>query len=108
VARLVLLALLASALAAAAPALAAGPSLTVVRRSPLVVRGASFRPLETVTLTSTVGRVRVRTTAKGTFVASFPGTTDRCTGGRLLAVSVNGERVTLRLPLTMCAPAAAG
>jgi hypothetical protein len=73
--------------------------------SPLVVRGARFTPRETVTVTTPTGRLQVRTTATGAFVASFRGV-PRCSGGGIvIARGAHGERVTLRLPLMMCAPA---
>jgi hypothetical protein len=100
---------LTSAFVAAAPAAGArAPSLTIVHRTPLVVKGVAFRPRESVTVTTPAGRMHVRTTANGSFLASFgAGLSDRCSGGaRIVAVSVAGERVVLRLPLTMCAPAA--
>ena len=104
-----LLALLIVPAAALALAAAAGaestPSLRLVAYAPLVVRGIEFVPGETVTVTAPIGRVTVRTTAAGAFVARFRGA-PRCSGGGIVvARGAHGETVRLRLPVTMCAPA---
>ena len=95
--------------AAAALAVPAGaeraPTLRMVNFTPLVVRGTAFVPREVVTVTAPTGRIQVRTTATGSFVASFRGTPRCSSGGVVVAVGARGERVLLRLPLTMCAPA---
>lgn len=95
-----------AAVAAAAPAVAARtPSLKIEKATPLVVRGLGFHARETVTLTAPVGRLRMRTTATGGFLASFQSGVDRCSGGRIVAIGTSGDRVVLRLPQLMCAPA---
>jgi hypothetical protein len=107
--RRVLVLALATAAVAAVPAGAAqSPSLTLLRVAPLVVKGSAFTPRSTVTVSAPYGRLHVRTTTRGVFVASFPGNVDRCSnGGTVVAVGVGGEKVTLRLPKTLCAPAGA-
>ena len=95
-----------AALAIASPAGAERtPTLRLVNFTPLVVRGNAFAPRETVTVTAPTGRIQVRTSATGAFVASFDGMPRCSSGGVVVARSANGERVLLRLPLTMCAPA---
>src|SRR5262245_60699960 len=104
-----LLALLLVPAAAAALAAPAGaertPSLRLVDFTPLVVRGTAFVPREVVTVTAPTGRITVRTSATGAFVASFGGAPRCSSGGVVVARSAHGERVMLRLPVTMCAPA---
>ena len=103
---LALLLVPAAAAVLAAPAWAERtPSLRLVDFTPLVVRGTAFVPRELVTVTAPTGRVQVRTTATGAFVASFGGTPRCSSGGVVVARGAHGERVLLRLPLTMCAPA---
>ena len=105
--RLLALALAAVALAAAAASAgaAATPTLRLVNMSPLVVRGTAFVPREAVTVSTPYGHTRIRATATGGFVVRF-GRVPRCSsGGVVVARGAHGERVLLRLPLTMCAPA---
>ena len=96
--------------AAAVPAAAGGPSVTVVSKSPLQLRGVSFRPriLVTVTLATRQGRVvkRVRTSAVGRFTARFAVAVDACNGANAATVSTSsGYRLDLRLvPRGACAP----
>jgi hypothetical protein len=105
--RLLTLALVvASVAAASASAVARAPSLKIERATPLVVRGLGFHAREIVTVTTSIGHLRVRTTATGGFVASFRTGTDRCSGGRIVALGTTGDRAVLRLPQLMCAPAA--
>jgi hypothetical protein len=104
--RILVLALAAAAVAAVPAGAAQGPSLTLLRVAPLVVRGSAFSPRSTVIVTAPYGRLHVRTTTRGVFVASFPGNVDRCsTGGMVVAIGTRGERMTLRLPSALCAPA---
>jgi hypothetical protein len=105
--RLLTLALATVALAtlAAAAGAAATPTLRLVNMSPLVVRGTAFAPREAVTVSSPYGRIQTRATATGAFVVRFGGVPRCSSGGVVLARGAHGERVTLRLPLTMCAPA---
>jgi hypothetical protein len=90
-------------------AVAAGtPSLTLVHKSPLVVRGSGFRPHMTVRVVETapVGRtVSVRTSAAGTFVADLVAG-DPCSNVVVHAVGRLGGRASLRIPPgRLCAPA---
>jgi hypothetical protein len=80
------------------------PSLRVVHRRPLVVRGAHFRPAERVRV-RTLRNVRVvHTTASGAFRVSLgPVPTDRCSFG-ILAVGAHGDRAQVRAR-AMCPPA---
>lgn len=84
-----------------------GPSLRVVTRTPLVVRGANFHPSERVTLRAPRAVGVVRTTAAGAFRAGLGAlATDRCSF-TLVAVGARGDRALVRVfgPRAMCAPA---
>jgi hypothetical protein len=85
----------------------ASPTLRVVTRYPVVVRGAHFRPTERVTVRAHhIVRV-VHSTETGAFRARL-GTvaTDRCSSW-IVAVGARGDqaRVRLRGPRPQCAPA---
>jgi hypothetical protein len=84
----------------------AAPTLRVVTRHPVVVRGAHFRAAERVTV-----RVRhvvrvVHSTETGAFRVRLGTPTDRCTSW-IVAVGARGDsaRVMLRGPRAQCAPA---
>jgi hypothetical protein len=100
----------AAALAVAAPAAAAGPAVTVVSKSPLELRGVSFRPriVVTVTVATQEGRIvrRLRTSAGGRFTVRFAVAVDACNGANAATVSTpSGYRLGLRLvPRGACAP----
>lgn len=97
--------LLAAALIAAAPAASAGgthAALKLVRMQPLTVRGTGFAAHERVVLRTTQAQVVVRTSRLGSFVFDFA--TDRCSGGRVIAVGATGDHALLRLPPMMCPP----
>jgi len=96
-----MLVVLAAALIVAAPA-AAAPRLTLVHSQPFVVRGLGFKPHERVVVRAAARTVIVRTTSLGRFLATF--TSDRCSGGRVVAVGASGDQAVLRLPPAMCAP----
>ena len=90
------LAVVAAALAVAVPAAlaaAGGPTVTVVSKSPLQLRGVSFRPgiVVTVTLATEQGRIvrRLRTSAVGRFTARFAVAVDSCNGANAATVSTN-------------------
>ena len=106
-----MLALALAAIALAGVATTAGaaatPTLRLVNMSPLGVRGTAFAPREVVTVSAPYGRIQTRATATGAFVVSFGGVPRCSSGGVVLARGAHGERVMLRLPLTMCAPAMA-
>jgi hypothetical protein len=80
------------------------PSLRVVHRTPLVVRGAHFRPAETVTVHA-ARKVRVvHATATGTFRVRLGSVlTDRCSFA-IVAVGAHGDRAQVRAR-AMCPPA---
>jgi hypothetical protein len=82
------------------------PTLSIVDRAPLVVRGRGFRPHELVRVSGPTAprAIRVRTTASGGFVVTFAGA-DRCTAIVLAAVGARGDRAVLHLPQPLCAPA---
>jgi hypothetical protein len=109
------LAVAAAALAVAVPTVgvptaAGGPTVTVVSRSPLQLRGVSFRPgiVVTVTVATQEGRIvrRLRTNAVGRFTARFAVAVDACNGANAATVSTpSGYRLGLRLvPRGACAP----
>jgi hypothetical protein len=105
-----LLAVAAAALVVAVPAAAGGPTVTVVSKSPLQLRGVSFRPgiVVTVTVTTNEGRIvrRPRTSAIGMFTARFPVAVDACNGATAAAISTpSGYRRDIGLaPRGQCAP----
>jgi hypothetical protein len=80
------------------------PTLRVVERNPLVVRGVHFHPAERVTVRARhVVRV-VHTSATGVFRARLRALpTDRCSFG-IVAVGARGDRAQLRVR-AMCPPA---
>ena len=104
------LAVAAAALAVAVPAAAGGPTVTVVSKSPLQLRGVSFRPgiVVTVTVATQEGRIvrRLRTSTVGRFTARFAVAVDACNGANAATVSTpSGYRLALRLvPRGACAP----
>jgi hypothetical protein len=102
----VLAAVIAVGAASAAPT---APTLRI-SADPLVVRGKSFRPAERVRVklsSAQVSRVRVvRTTAAGTFSATFALPFDPC-NDTLTAVATGpgDERASAKLPARECPPA---
>lgn len=81
-------------------------SLQVVKRVPLTVQGRSFRPRETVRLTTGKQARIVRANQGGTFVITMGGP-DRCSTTRVLATGSEGSRVILKvLPSPACPPTA--
>ena len=80
------------------------PELWLVRRVPLEVRGTGFGAHEMVRVSSGPALVRVRSSARGAFVASLP-LSVRCSGRRVLAVGSGGQRALLRIPPMLCPPA---
>jgi hypothetical protein len=82
------------------------PSLRLVSRQPLVVRGAHFAALERVTLTasSVPARVaRTHATRAGTFRVAFARTVVRACGPFVVrAVGSRGSVAAIRIPLPAC------
>jgi hypothetical protein len=106
---LAMLALLASATYAAPGAATGSPRLTMVSRTPLVVRGTGFRPEERVTVSALTSLrtvvVRTRATAGGVFRVRFGSFTQPC--GRPFAVRARGaagSSALLRLAAPPCVP----
>jgi hypothetical protein len=103
-------ALLACVLVASASAATASPTLSLVSRSPLVLRGTHFEPLERVGVT-VYARTRLEKNARATSVGSFRVAFDgvyvgRCSSLRVVAVGVSGSSAALKsLPLPGCLPA---
>ena len=85
---------------------AAKPSIAVVDRAPVVVRGTAFGPRERVRVTVSSGLLRVmqRTTAtyRGSFVVRFDGVRFGCTGGTVVATGGRGNVAQLKLSLREC------
>src|SRR5436190_22488723 len=105
--RIVLTTILAVALGAVmtTAASAAGPRLAIATGSSLVVTGTHFAPRELVTVTFGPEVRHVRTTALGSFRAGFDGVAyDRCSGMRIAAAGVRGDRAVLLRARALCAP----
>ena len=78
----------------------ATPSLSLLQRSPLQVRGLHFKARERVVVTAGTQRehtsVSVRTTRRGRFVARFTNfATNTCMPIAIKAVGARGDRATL-------------
>lgn len=83
----------------------AKPSLQVVRKAPLTIRGTGFHARESVRVSAARRNWRLRATPAGAFVLTLGGG-DRCNQVRVLAVGSGGSRAILKtLPSPMCAPA---
>jgi hypothetical protein len=83
------------------------PALRLVDPDPLTIRGVRFYPSERVRVTvsgEVSGFRAVRASQRGTFVARFRLTTDRCTYILVRARGLRGSRASLER-LTACAPA---
>jgi hypothetical protein len=86
-----------------------GPTLRLLDRDPVVVRGLHFKPAERarVVLTAQGRHVRlVRATALGSFTARFAGigATDPCSGLFVQALGARGTVAVLKIR-PMCPPA---
>jgi len=94
--------------AAGAGAAAQRPSLAILDRQPLVVRGSHFGARELVRVTARADgeqTLRVRATRLGTFVATFRGVeVGRCGGVGIRAVGGRGSVAVVKLPLPACLP----
>jgi len=104
-----LLAVTAAVLTIAVPAAAAAPSVTLVSKNPLALRGSSFGPGIVVTLTVRTqdGRIvrRMRTSRSGRFTARFTVAVDACNGAVAATIlTTSGYRRDMRLaPRGQCA-----
>ena len=107
----VLAAAVSTGLASAAPQ---QPTLLVVTRQPLVVRGLHFRANEWVSLTAFARGLtsrRVQASSSGTFTTVLPLLRfGRCNGVGIRAIGSLGSRAALgpKLPLPACLPASSG
>ena len=101
--RIVVTSALVLALAPVAGA-AATPSLRLVTRTPLVVKGVNFHPGERVTVRVGDAKVVVRAGVAGTFRVNLGAPlVDRCSSG-IIAAGARGDQAALFLR-AMCAPA---
>jgi hypothetical protein len=85
----------------------ATPTLTIVDRSPLIVRGTEFKKRErvVVTVSTEAGNVRraVRSSSRGRFLVRFDAIRiDPCTGATLEAVGARGDLARLKIGLRQC------
>src|SRR3954470_10669019 len=102
--RIILMAGLIGALAVPAAGAVTGPTLRVVTKSPLVVRGTSFKAGERVTVSAVGPKVVVRTSPPGAFRATLGDVlVDRCTG-RVVASGARGDHASIAWRVE-CAPA---
>jgi hypothetical protein len=113
VGRFALVAVLLGALAASGTAsgVASKPTLRLLDRQPVTVKGSGFRHRERVRVTVVSDRVAVRTgrtTSAGTFTVRFAGVSfsfDRCGNGwTVTARGAQGDSATLKLPQPECPP----
>ena len=108
--RAAVIAIVLCALATASANAGTSPSLRLLDRSPLTVRGDHFTPRERVRVTATadgkVTRVAMRVSASGTFRAVLETVTvDRCSLVRVVAVGGSGRHAQIKmLPSPMCMP----
>jgi hypothetical protein len=81
------------------------PSLRVISSAPLKVRGAQFRPRESVRLTAGKRSLRANANGDGYFVVTIPGGS-RCDTLRVLALGSAGSYAVVKLlPQPACMPA---
>ena len=84
------------------------PTMKIVDRTPLTLRGTGFAAGERVRLVVRVpGRVQKRVTAsrQGIFVAAFnKAAYNRCSGLTAFAIGSRGSRARLLLPAPVCPP----
>lgn len=91
-----------------APAKAAKPSLRVVSKAPLTVRGEHFRAGEQVRLSAGKAGARTKANGNGYFVATIP-SADPCSTVRVLAQGSEGSYAVVKyLPSRECMPARSG
>ena len=87
----------------------ASPTLRLLDRAPLTVRGQSFRARERVRITATGDATAtriVRASVAGAFTVVFTGATvDRCSAVRVAALGAGGSHAALKLmPSPACLP----
>jgi hypothetical protein len=81
------------------------PSLRVIGSAPVKVRGAQFRPRESVRLTAGKRSLRTNANGDGYFVVTIPGGS-RCDTLRVLARGSAGSYAVVKLlPQPACMPA---
>jgi hypothetical protein len=96
-----------TSVAAGAPESTAKPTLKLLKRDPLTVRGTHFQARERVRVTAAGRGWRLRTNARGGFVLILGGI-DRCDMVRVVAVGDEGSRTILKiLPPPLCPPSRA-
>jgi hypothetical protein len=86
------------------------PTLTLVKGTPLTLKGTSFRSRERVRLVVVVAREkttkRIMAGPAGAFVVRFSDlAVDRCNGLTVSAIGARGSRATLSSPNVYCPPA---
>jgi hypothetical protein len=82
------------------------PSLQIVRKAPLTVRGRGFHARESVRVSAAGRSRRVRANPDGAFVLTLGAQVDRCNAVHVLAVGTGGSRATLKiLASPQCPPA---
>lgn len=106
---LVLAATLAAAVAVPVAEAIITPSLKVVTRTPLVVRGSGFHASERVVVTAMTltgpRQVNVRATVAGRFVATLRIPSQPCARAfAVRAVGARGSSATVRVPASACIP----
>jgi hypothetical protein len=93
-----------TSIAAGAPDSTARPTLKLIKRDPLTVRGTHFQARERVRVSAAGRQWRPRATVRGGFVLILGGI-DRCDTVRVVAVGDEGSRTILKiLPSPLCAP----
>jgi hypothetical protein len=93
-----------TSIAAGAPDSTARPTLKLVNRDPLTVRGTQFQARERVRVAAAGRHWRLRANVQGRFVLVLGGI-DRCDTVRVVAVGNEGSRTILKiLPSPLCAP----
>jgi hypothetical protein len=84
------------------------PTLRLLDKQPVKLRGGSFRARERVRVTISSDEFRrartVRATLRGSFTAQFDVNLDRCMGLIATANGGNGSRATYKLPQLLCPP----
>jgi hypothetical protein len=87
------------------PDAASRPSLIVVRKAPLSVRGSDFRPGEAIRVTAGRRTVRTKANENGYFIVTIRGAS-RCDVARVLARGSAGSYAVVKLlPSPECLPA---
>jgi hypothetical protein len=90
------------------PTVTRAPRLSLVKRSPLTIKGINFPKRTRVTFTLSSARTTRRTlttTSTGTFTVTFTSGVDRCTQWMATVTRRGAAPVRLRGPKPLCAPA---